>query len=117
MAKAGTEAELQLEVGAETDAAAAAAEKDSAAADTAGDAAAADIGAAAAGKAAAVPCRRQAAEVVPPQQPSGHLGGLCLVGKNMFSFKLLVLVLVLKYSTTHLSAYPAWSWLLVCRGR
>ena len=82
MAKAGTEAEFQFEVGAETDYAAA----DTAADTAAVDAAAADIGAAAveaaAGEAAAVPCRQQAADVVLPQQPSGHLGGLCLVGKK-----------------------------------
>ena len=73
MAKAGTVADLQIELEAEMDVAAAAG--DAAAAGTAG----------VADKVAAAPCRQQAAGVVLPQPPFGPLGGLILVGKNMFN--------------------------------
>ena len=72
MAKAGTVADLHPELEAEMDVAAAA-----------GDAAAGTAGVA--DKVAAAPCRQQAAGVVLPQPPFGPLGGLILVGKNMFN--------------------------------
>jgi len=77
LAKVGTEAELHPEAALETEA------------DAAAGAAGAD---AAAG--AGVPCRQQAAHVVPLQPPCGHLEGQCLVVENMFS--------------TYLSIYPGW---------
>jgi len=87
LAKVGTEAELHPEAALETEA--------DAAAGAGAGAAGAGAGAAGAGAGAAgVPCRQQAAHVVPLQPPCGHLEGQCLVVENMFS--------------TYLSIYPGW---------